>query len=91
MTITIQLPETLRERAATAGISDADLSRLVTDAAVKAVSDASLPDEPRRSIMDFAGVGEGRPGAVVGDAQAYINAMRNEWSHREQQPENPAP
>ena len=84
MTITIQLPETLHQRAVSAGVSDAELSRLATDAAVRAVTDASVnAAKPRRSLMEFAGIGEGSPGAVVGDAQAYVNAMRDEWDQRE--------
>lgn len=40
----------------------------------------------RRSVMEFAGVGAGRPGALNDkDAQEHIDELRAEWSDREQQ------
>lgn len=84
MTITIELPETLHQRAVSAGVSDAELSRLATDAAVRAVTDASVnAAKPRRSLMEFAGIGEGSPGAIGGDVEAYLRALRNEDSYRD--------
>ena len=48
----------------------------------------SLPSNSPKlhSVMDFAGVGAGRPGALSGkDAQEYVDELRAEWDEREQQ------
>ena len=43
------------------------------------------PAASTRSVMDFAGIGAGRPGSLQGrDAQEYVNEMRAEWDEREQ-------
>ncbi len=39
-----------------------------------------------RSVMDFAGIGAGRHGALGGkDAQKHIDELRTEWDDRERQ------
>lgn len=36
------------------------------------------------TVMEFAGVGAGRPGALTDrDAQNYIDELRDEWDERE--------
>jgi hypothetical protein len=51
----------------------------------------SLNDTPaghtnRSSVMEYAGIGAGRPGALRGrDAQEYVDELRGEWEDRERQ------
>jgi hypothetical protein len=102
MTITIdddlsaRLSEEARRRGQDPETVATTLLRAVIDALASAPNGETAPR--LHNVMEFAGVGAGRPGATqsildfegvakdsgVGmDAQEYVNQMRDEWEERE--------
>jgi hypothetical protein len=78
MTLVLHLPpETeakLREHAAREGRPEEEI---VLDAVENLLGTVEAPLTPRRSILDFRGVGKHNP--VGKDPQEYVNEMRDEW------------
>lgn len=76
--ITRELNEEAQRRGQNVSVLAAELLRQSLKASAKST-------ENRHAVMEFAGAGAGRPGALgEKDAQAYVNELRDEWSEREQ-------
>lgn len=79
MTLTTDIPEDLVVKAATNTLAPDEVTRIVA-----AVAAATPNTRPRlHSVLEFAGVGAGRPGSIGDDVQGYIDAMRDEWEEGE--------
>lgn len=62
-------------------LSAPDRLRLLALMAEELASEApDVVEAPKRSILDFHGVGAHNP--VGMDAQEYVNQLRQEWDHR---------
>lgn len=76
--ISRQLNEEAQRRGQSVNALAAELLRQSLNVSVKPIA------QPH-SVMEFAGRGAGRPGALgERDAQVYVDELRDEWDAREQ-------
>jgi hypothetical protein len=80
--MTITLDEELgRQLAEVARLRGMDVSTVAAEMLRASLHEIRTP--VFHSVMEFAGVGAGRPGAVQQDAQQYVESLRDEWEARE--------
>lgn len=82
MTIEVddEIAERLSEEALRRGKSPDDVASEVLLAGLLAATNG----KGVHNVMEFAGIGAGRPWSLQGrDGQEYVNEMRDEWTERE--------
>jgi hypothetical protein len=86
MTLTIHLPDEVA--AQLEGLTQEERERYAVEwvrlgarqrPAVTGTAAAQQSKESKRTVLDFAGDGAGRPGAVGNGVEAHIDRLRDEW------------
>lgn len=81
MTLTLHLAPALETRLKARAIREGRAEEeIILNAVEKFLAAAETPAQHHRSAREFRGAGKHNP--IGGDAQEYINAMRDEWDRQ---------